>query len=135
MSAARDLDAVFRDQIDQIVRAVCAAHSDPKRGPVVVELRYALDRDWSGEDAIHFTGILRDPEGRDFYEISETNPIREQVYELLWESRPGRQRDVDARSAAIHDAAEREDDRKAREAESHTQLQSTRLRNAAAKLA
>lgn len=85
MSAARDLDAVFRDQIDEIVRAVCAAHSDPKRGPVVVELRYALDRDWSGEDAIHFTGILRDPEGRDFYEISETNPIREQVYELVRE--------------------------------------------------
>ena len=86
MSAARDLDTLFRDQLDAIVHAVRAAHSDPARGPVVVELRYTLDRDWSGEDAIHFTGILRDPVGREFYDLAETNPIREQIYDLVRES-------------------------------------------------
>jgi hypothetical protein len=86
MSAARDLDAVFREQIDAIVRAVRAAHADPAKGPVVTELRYTLDRDWSGDDAIHFTGILRDPVGREFYELEETSPIREQVYDLVRES-------------------------------------------------
>lgn len=85
MSAAHDLDTIFRNQIDDIVRAVCAAHADPAHGPVVTEVRYALDRDWSGEDAIHFTAILRDPDGREFYEITETNPIREQVYDLVRE--------------------------------------------------
>ena len=86
MSAARDLDAILREQIDAIVCAVCAAHADPAKGPVVAELRYALDRDWSGEDAIHFTAILRDPVGREFYELAEINPIREQVYDLVRES-------------------------------------------------
>lgn len=78
--------------------------------------RWAIYRRWSDDSAFR-------------------RKLREQVYELLWESRPGQQRDVDARSAALHDAAEREDARKAKEMESRTQLQSTRLRNAATKLA
>lgn len=78
--------------------------------------RWAIYRRWSEDSAFR-------------------RKLREQVYDLLWESRPGQQRDVDARSAAIHDAAEREDARKAKEMESRTQLQSTRLRNAATKLA
>lgn len=63
----------------------CASRADPSLGPVVTDVSYAIDQDWSGEDAIHFTVVTRDPVDRDFYDWSELEPIAEQIRELVRE--------------------------------------------------
>ena len=69
--------------------------------------RWAIYRRWSDDSAFR-------------------RKLREQVYELLWDRRPG---------WSTSDAAEIEEARAEKEKEARTQLQSTRLRNTAAKLA
>lgn len=69
--------------------------------------RWAIYRRWSDDSAFR-------------------RKLREQVYELLWDRRPG---------WSTSDAAEIEEARAEKEKEARTQLQSTRLRNAAAKIA
>lgn len=85
MSAARDLDAVVQEQVADIVRTVRAAYADPARGPVIHDVRYAVDHDWTGAPAIHITVVLRDPVGRDLYDLQETQPINDRFWTLIRE--------------------------------------------------
>lgn len=82
---AYDLDVLLQQQLDAIVRAVRDAHAQPSQGPVVSDVLYTVDRNWAGDDAVHFTVITRDPPGREYYEWSELAPITEQVYALVRE--------------------------------------------------
>lgn len=83
MTAAVDIDNVLRDQLDEIVHIVRESRADASLGPVVVDVLYTIDRDWSGDDAVHFTVVTRDPPGRDFYDWIELEPIAEQLHELV----------------------------------------------------
>jgi len=83
MTAAVDLQSTLRNRLDDIARTVRESRSDPSLGPVVTEVLYTVDRDWSGDDAVHFTVVTRDPQGRDHYEWAELEPIAEQIYSLV----------------------------------------------------
>ena len=83
MSAARDLETLVEEQVAAIMKAVRAAYADPARGPVINDIRYTIDRDWTGDDAVHATVVLRDPVGREFFEHDELNPINELFYDLV----------------------------------------------------
>jgi len=87
MNAAVDINAVLRSSLDEITHVVQTSRQDPSLGPVVEEVLYAIDRDWSGDDAVHFTVVTRDPAGRDAYEWSELEPIAEQLYGLVRQHR------------------------------------------------
>ena len=86
MSAARDLQALQLEQVEAIVRSLRAGYADPQQGLCIADVEYTLDRDWSGDEAIHLTVILRDPVGRDEYDFEETNAVRMSVLDQVREA-------------------------------------------------
>ena len=85
MSAPRDLYALQREQVEAIIRSLHTAYSDPLHGPAIADVEYTLDRDWSGDEAVHFTVILRDPVEKDEQDFDAMDAIRMRVLEQMRE--------------------------------------------------
>lgn len=76
---------MVHEQVDDAVRELRSRYFDAARGPVIHDVRYTVDRDWTGDDAVHLTAVLCDPAGREFFEERELAPIRELFDKLLRE--------------------------------------------------
>jgi hypothetical protein len=50
-----------------------------------VKIPFTVDRAWSGEEALHFTVVVRDPERRTHHEWTELAPITARLSALLRE--------------------------------------------------
>lgn len=83
MSAAIDLDRDLRERVQGVASSVREAFSDTNREPCVTCVDYTIDRDWSGDDAVHFTVTITDPRGRDSLDHHELSPIENLVADLF----------------------------------------------------
>lgn len=80
MSAAQDLDRALHSTLSRIIDEVRQARLDSKTTPVITDVAYTVDRDWSGDDAVHITVTVADPtDGREFWELSELEAISEEI--------------------------------------------------------
>ena len=53
------------ERTEEAILVTKAAFSESKRGPEVVRIDHKVGADWTGDDAIHFIVLLRDPVGSD----------------------------------------------------------------------
>lgn len=83
MSAAIDLDRDLRERVQGVVSSVREAFADVSRVPHVTRVEYTIDRDWSGDDAVHFTVTIADPQGRDSLGHHELAPIETLIADLF----------------------------------------------------
>lgn len=77
MSAAIDLDRDLRERVQGVASSVREAFSDTNREPCVTCIEYTIDRDWSGDDAVHFTVTIADPRGSDSFGHHALSPIED----------------------------------------------------------